>query len=269
MTDAGPATARSTPASMPESPGSPVAALRGVAQRFGRKVVLRGVDLDLPRGSIVGLVGANGAGKTTLFSILAGLLQPDAGERWLFGAASEEVDVAARARLAYVAHAPQLYAALSARENLALFADLRRVCGLPTRPADEVLGELGLPREALDRPVSTHSRGMAQRVALARALAARPELLLLDEPFTALDARGRELLARVLLAERARGAAILLSSHDFDAVVQICDRVVLLERGELARSAAHEGDRAEFRRQAAALWQDLPPAADEAAEARP
>jgi ABC-type multidrug transport system ATPase subunit len=233
-----------------------VAALTGVAQRFGRQVVLRSVDLELPAGTIVGLVGANGAGKTTLFSILAGLLQPDAGERHLFGAPADEVDAAARARLAYVAHAPQLYAGLSARENLALFADLRRACGLTTRPADEVLLALGLPLAVLDRPLATHSRGMAQRVALARALAGRPELLLLDEPFTALDARGREQLAQVLLAERARGAAILLSSHDFDTLLAICDRVVLLERGALVRSADHQGDRADFRRSAAAIWQE-------------
>ncbi|MBK9757676.1 MAG: ATP-binding cassette domain-containing protein [Nannocystis sp.] len=237
---------------------APVAALTGVAQRFGRQVVLRSVDLELPAGTIVGLVGANGAGKTTLFSILAGLLQPDAGERHLFGSPADEVDAAARARLAYVAHAPQLYAGLSARENLALFADLRRACGLTTRPADEVLLALGLPLAVLDRPLATHSRGMAQRVALARALAGRPELLLLDEPFTALDARGREQLAQVLLAERARGAAILLSSHDFDTLLAICDRVVLLERGALVRSADHQGDRAEFRRSAAAIWQAGP-----------
>lgn len=233
----------------------PVAALNGIAQRFGRQVVLRSVDLELPAGTIVGLVGANGAGKTTLFSILAGLLQPDAGSRQLFGVPADEVDAAARARLAYVAHAPQLYAGLSARENLALYADLRRVAGLRTRPTDEVLTELGLPLAAFDRPVATHSRGMAQRVALARALAGGPELLLLDEPFTALDARGREQLAQILLNERARGAAILLSSHDFDTLLEICDRVVLLERGALERSAAHQGgDRAAFRRSAAAIW---------------
>ena len=231
-----------------------VVSLRGISQRFGRQPVLRRVDLELAPASIVGLVGANGAGKTTLFSIIAGLLQPDAGERWLFGRAADEVSTATRARMAHVAHAPQLYGGLSARENLQLHADLRRACGLTTRPADEVLTELGLPMEAFDRPVSMHSRGMAQRVALARALAASPELLLLDEPFTALDAAGRDRFTEVLLGERARGAAILLSSHDLDTLTQICDRVVLLERGQLGRSAAHEGDRAAFRDRAAALW---------------
>jgi heme ABC exporter ATP-binding subunit CcmA len=238
----------------------PAAELRGVAQRFGRNVVLRGLDLSLAPGALVGLVGANGAGKTTLFAILAGLLQPDEGERWLFGAPADEVAQDARARLAYVAHATQLYPGLSGRENLELYADLRRACGLASRDARETLTELGLSEDAQVRPVSSYSRGMAQRVALARALAGRPELLLLDEPFTALDARGRAQLAEVLMAERARGAAILLSSHDFDALVQICDRVVLLERGSLARGAAlgTDGDRAAFRRQAAAVWQDVP-----------
>ncbi len=238
-----------------------VVSLRAVSQRFGRQPVLRRVDLELSATSIVGLVGANGAGKTTLFSIVAGLLQPDAGERWLFGAAADEVDTATRARMAYVAHAPQLYGGLSARENLQLHADLRRVCGLPTRAADEVLTELGLPSEAFDRPVSAHSRGMAQRVALARALAARPELLVLDEPFTALDAGGRDRLAQVLLGERSRGAAVLLSSHDLDTLTQICDRLVLLERGELARSVDLTGDRTAFREQAAALWSGKTPTA--------
>jgi ABC-type multidrug transport system ATPase subunit len=235
---------------------TPVAELRGVGQRFGRNVVLRGMNLALGSGSIVGLVGANGAGKTTLFAILAGLLQPDAGERWLFGARADEVEIGLRGRMAYVAHATQLYPGLSGRENLRLYADLRRVSGLQSRAEDEVLAELGLSAEAQARPVSTYSRGMAQRVALARALAGRPELLLLDEPFTALDAAGRGQLAEVLVKERGRGAAILLSSHDFEVLVQICDRVVVLERGNLARTAelGADGDRAAFRRQASAVW---------------
>ncbi|MFY0535065.1 ATP-binding cassette domain-containing protein [Nannocystis pusilla] len=116
-----------------------------------------------------------------------------------------------------------------------MFAELRRAAGLSSRPADDVLRGLGLPAEALDRPVSTFSRGMAQRVALARAVAGDPELLLLDEPFTALDARGRAQLAGALLAERDRGAAILLSSHDQGTLLRVCDRLVLLEAGAIVR----------------------------------
>ncbi|MDC0671009.1 ABC transporter ATP-binding protein [Nannocystis radixulma] len=216
--------------------------LRSISQRFGRKVVLRGVDLELRAGSITGLVGANGAGKTTLFLILAGLLQPDGGERRFGGREVGDVDLELRARLAFVAHAPQLYPGLSARANLELFAELRRAAGLSSRPADDVLRGLGLPVDALDRPVSTFSRGMAQRVALARAVAGDPELLLLDEPFTALDARGRSQLAGALLAERDRGTAILLSSHDQGTLLRVCDRLVLLEAGAIVREVERGGD---------------------------
>lgn len=216
--------------------------LRGVSQRFGRKVVLRGVDLDLPAGSITGLVGANGAGKTTLFSILAGLLQPDAGVRRFAGREVTDVDLGLRARIAHVAHGPQLYPGLSARGNLELFADLRRAAGLSSRPAEDVLLRLGFPADAVERPASTYSRGMAQRVALARAVAGDPELLLLDEPFTALDARGRGQFADALLAERRRGAAILLSSHDHGTLLRLCDRLLLLEGGRISAAAERRTD---------------------------
>lgn len=251
MTAAPPATAR--PSSTAASGRITPVSLRGICQRFGRKVVLRGVDLDLHPGTITGLVGANGAGKTTLFSILAGLLQPDAGERIFAGQVVTTVDLDLRARLAYVAHAPQLYPGLSARANLELFADLRRAAGLSSRPASEVLRDLGLPGDAVDRPVSTCSRGMAQRVALARAVAGDPELLLLDEPFTALDARGRAQLAGALTRERDRGAAILLSSHDHATLLRVCDRLVLLEHGTITREVARAPDPASFSARAAEI----------------
>lgn len=239
------------------SPAITPVELRGVGQRFGRKVVLRAVDLELPAAAITGLVGANGAGKTTLFSILAGLLQPDAGARRFAGREVLEVDLELRARIAHLAHAPQLYPALSARANLELFADLRRAAGLSSRPAEDVLLGLGFPADAIDRPASTYSRGMAQRVALARAVAGEPELLLLDEPFTALDARGRAHLEAALVAERRRGAAILLSSHDHGALVRLCDRLLLLTEGRIsacvARRCPDDPEGARFAERAASI----------------
>jgi ABC-type multidrug transport system ATPase subunit len=251
-----------------DAPITPVV-LRAISQRFGRKVVLRDVDLELSARTITGLVGANGAGKTTLFLILAGLLHPDDGDVDLGGRPGGAASLELRARLAFVAHAPQLYPALSARANLELFADLRRAAGLSSRPADEVLRRLGLTPDAFDRPVSTFSRGMAQRVALARAVAGDPELLLLDEPFTALDARGRGQLADVLRGERDRGAAILLSSHDHATLVRLCDRLVLLEGGRIAarvdRRSPDDPDGARFADRAAAVLSAVSPDDDAAA----
>lgn len=213
-----------------EQSGLMPARLEGVHKRFGRNVVLRGVDLAIGRGEIVGLMGANGSGKTTLFTILVGLQQPDEGQRCFGDEVVEDVDVDVRSHLAYVAHASQLYPLLTARENLELFAQLRAAAGGTSVPAEEVLTRLGLT-DAIDRPVQTFSRGMVQRVVLARALASRPELLVLDEPFTALDPRGRDELAALLREERDRGTGILLSSHDLDTLAGVADRVLLLAGG--------------------------------------
>jgi heme ABC exporter ATP-binding subunit CcmA len=236
--------------------------LRGVEQRFGRRVVLRRVDMRVEAREIVGLIGVNGAGKTTLLSIVAGLLQPTAGQRRLGSSSEDDVGIHHRARMAYVAHTPQLYPRLSARENLDLFARLRGVAGMSVVATDETLERLGLAM-VRDQTVGTFSRGMMQRLALARALACRPEVLLLDEPFTALDRDGRELLVRILGEERDRGAATLLCSHEVDMVVSVADRVLLLERGEIAGEVRRAGGRpsdGSFRDRVAALTGGAPDA---------
>lgn len=225
--------------------------LRGIGKRFGRLAVLRGVDLRVDGGEVVGLIGANGSGKTTLLSIAMGLLAPTEGERWLGGQAAPQVELEQRSKIAFVAHTTQLYPRLSARENMALFAELRHAAGVESAPADPLLERLGLA-DAADRLVGTFSRGMMQRLALARALAGRPALLLLDEPFTSLDRPGRDRLTEVLADEREAGLAVLLSSHDYDAVVASTDRVVLLERGRL-RGEARRDDGEGYRERVATL----------------
>lgn len=206
--------------------------LRRIVHRFGRHGVLRGVDLEVAPGEIVGLVGPNGAGKTTLLSIAVGLVQPTGGERWFGDTRADEVELPQRARLAYVSHGTQLYPRLSAQENLELFVRLRAAAGARVDRDRDLIAELGLDA-ARAEPVGRFSRGMAQRLALARALVGVPDLLLLDEPFTSLDRDGRALLVQVLRAERARGAAILLSSHDLDALSQVADRAVVLGGGRV------------------------------------
>jgi len=175
---------------------------RGVEKRYGRRRALRPLDLDVDRGGFLVVTGANGSGKTTLLRLLAGLAAPTRGRL--------DVDLD-RGRLGYLGHEPLLYRDLTALENLDLFGRLYRV---PQRR--ERIGML-LERYGLwdgrGERVASYSRGMTQRLALCRALLHEPELLVLDEPFTALDAEGAELLDRQL-AELAGTSTVVLTTHD-------------------------------------------------------
>lgn len=219
--------------------------LRAIGKRFGRLAVLRDVNLTVGDGEIVGLIGANGSGKTTLLSIAMGLLPMSDGERRLGGERVDDISLQQRAAMAFVTHTTQLYPGLTARENMQLWRSLRQAVDAPFGDIEPVLERLGLSH-AIDRTVGTFSRGMMQRLCLARALAGRPQLLLLDEPFTSLDPPGRGRLAQVLREEADRGLAVLLSSHDYDAIIDVTDRVVLLSGGrivgEAVRTDADRGD---------------------------
>jgi ABC-type multidrug transport system ATPase subunit len=175
---------------------------RALEKRYGRRRALRPVDLDLERGSFLVVTGANGSGKTTLLRLVAGLAAPTGGEL--------EVD-ASRGELGFVGHEPLLYRDLTALENLDLYGRLYRVPERRER-IGMLLERFGLWDVRSER-VASYSRGMTQRLALCRALLHEPGLLVLDEPFTALDAEGAELLDRQL-AELTGTATILLSTHD-------------------------------------------------------
>jgi heme exporter protein A len=210
-------------------PAQPIVAARGLYQSYGRQAALRGVDLAIQAGEAVALLGPNGAGKSTLLRVLSSLERPVRGEvRWRGQPADAEV----RRDVGLVAHESLCYADLSGRENLRFFGRLYGV-------ADRVRVEAMLARvaltEAADRAVGTYSRGMLQRIAVARALLPAPSLLLLDEPFTGLDRQGVGLLARLLADEKARGAAILIVSHDLPAITELVDRAVVLLRGRVER----------------------------------
>jgi heme ABC exporter ATP-binding subunit CcmA len=175
---------------------------RGVEKRFAHKRVLRGVDLDVEAGGFVVVTGANGSGKTTLLRILAGLAAPTRGE----------VSVSAnRALLGFLAHEPLVYRELTALENLDLYGRLYRVPERRER-IGMLLERFGL-WDARGERVSSYSRGMQQRLALCRVLLHEPSLLLLDEPYAALDDDGVRLLDREL-AERRGRATFVVATHD-------------------------------------------------------
>jgi heme exporter protein A len=175
---------------------------RKLGRRFGEKRVLRGVDLAVPRGGFAVVTGANGSGKTTLLRICAGLAIPTEGELRV------EVE---RAQIGYLAHEPLVYRELTALENLELYGRLYRVPERRER-IGMLLERFGLWDARRDR-VASYSRGMTQRLALCRVLLHDPALLVLDEPYTALDEQGAELLD-AQLAELRGERTFLVSTHD-------------------------------------------------------
>jgi heme exporter protein A len=174
---------------------------RGLAKRYGAKRVLRDLDLDVPAGGFVLVTGPNGSGKTTLLRLVAGLAAPTGG---LLEVAAE------RARIGFLAHEPLVYRELSALQNLDLYGRLYRVPERRER-IGMLLERFGLWQARRD-PVASFSRGMQQRLALCRALLHEPDLLLLDEPFNALDEEGAALLDGELAG--MRGRTFLVATHD-------------------------------------------------------
>jgi ABC-2 type transport system ATP-binding protein len=194
---------------------------RGLTKRYGDTTALEHLDLEVPAGVVYGLVGPNGAGKTTLLSILAGLRHPSAGE--------VEIDADHR-RVAVLPDSPRFDAWLSGREVVAL--SLQLTTGRAgDGEVDRVLEEAGLA-DAADRRVGGYSRGMLQRLGLAATVVGSPEVLLLDEPASALDPVGRR---EVLdLVRRLRGSAtVVFSSHILTDVQEVSDRIGILDRGRL------------------------------------
>jgi ABC-type multidrug transport system ATPase subunit len=175
---------------------------RKLGRRFGEKRVLRGVDLAVPRGGFAVVTGANGSGKTTLLRICAGLAIPTEGELRV---------EAERAQIGYLAHEPLVYRELTALENLDLYGRLYHVPERRER-IGMLLERFGLWDARRDR-VASYSRGMTQRLALCRVLLHEPALLVLDEPYTALDEQGAELLD-AQLAELHGERTFLVSTHD-------------------------------------------------------
>ena len=179
---------------------------RRLGKRYGEKRVLRGIDLALPRGGFLVVTGPNGSGKTTLLRICAGLAQPTEG--------TIERD-AARGQIGYLGHEPLVYRELTALENLELYGRLYRVPERRER-IGMLLERFGLWEVRHER-VSSYSRGMTQRLALCRVLLHGPELLVLDEPYSALDDAGAKLLDAQLV-ELHRERTLLVSTHDPDRV---------------------------------------------------
>ena len=197
---------------------------------YGDFPALRDIQLSIEPGSTVALLGSNGAGKTTLLRIIAGLSKASEGSVSIQGSSVREQ--ATRRRIGVLGHGISLYDELSATENLVLFAKLYGLDD-PEKKALAWLERTGLDR-VRDGLVREFSRGMRQRLAVARAFMHEPEVLLLDEPFTALDDRAIAVLQSLLADAHAFGRTIVLSTHQLREALELATHVALIQRGQLA-----------------------------------
>ncbi len=213
-------------------------AARGLTKRFGKVVALDALDLEVPTGASLGLLGPAGSGKSTFVRLLAGLARPSAGTLTIGG--SPAGSVASRRRLGVVLQDARLYGWMTARESLAFAADLAGVAAdqLSAR-IEEVAGRLQLDG-VLERPVGELAAPARGRLAISMALVGEPEVLVLDEPFQPLDPAGRGDVLDVLSGLRGR-AAIVLAAHRREDVEALCDRLAVLEGGRVAPDAPLAG----------------------------
>jgi heme ABC exporter ATP-binding subunit CcmA len=203
--------------------------IRQIWKYYGDYPALRAITLSVEEGSCCALLGRNGAGKTTLLRILAGLSPFQQGAVTLLGKQPRSEE--ARRQSGFLGHGIGVYEDLSAAENLTFFAKVNGLANAPQVCA-HWLQRVGLERVA-KMPVRQFSRGMRQRLALARAFQHAPRLLLLDEPFTSLDDRAIAMLSELLREARARGATIVLSTHQLREALAISSHVALIENGKL------------------------------------
>jgi heme exporter protein A len=205
-------------------------AVEGVWKFYGDFPALRDIRLEAAPGSCLALIGRNGAGKTTLLRIVAGFSRPMRGKVRILG--DEPRATIARRRIGFIGHGISVYDELTAWENLMLYA---RLYGLPDarRSAMEWLERTGLDR-VRDGLVREFSRGMRQRLAVARAFLHDPQVLLLDEPFTALDDRAIALLQSLLRDALAAGKTVVMSTHQLREALELATHVALLVRGKVS-----------------------------------
>ncbi|NWF82478.1 MAG: ABC transporter ATP-binding protein [Bryobacteraceae bacterium] len=212
---------------------TPILEAVGLSRRFGEVHAAEDVSLKVHAGEVVGLLGPNGAGKTTILRMIAGVLEPDAGDVLLSGIHVHERPIEAKPRIGFHSGDTQLYQRLTAREALEYFG---RLYGMEEarlrRRIDQLIEELEMASFAT-RPCSTYSAGQKQRANIARAFLHEPELLILDEPTAALDVVSGQFIVEAIRKQKAKGVAVLFSTHIMGEAEYLCDRIALFHQGRL------------------------------------
>jgi len=214
--------------------------LSSVTKRFGDVVAVRELDLTVESGEIYGFLGPNGAGKSTTINMLLDFVRPTDGTVEVLGESVETAGAGLRERIGVLPEGFDVYSRLSGRKHIEFAIESKAV---DDDDPDEILDRVGLT-EAADRNAGGYSKGMRQRLALGMALVGEPELLILDEPSSGLDPNGAKEMRDIVEAEANRGATVFFSSHVLGQVEAVCDRVGILNDGELVTEDSIEGLRA-------------------------
>lgn len=225
---------------------SPIVQARGLTKRFGKLTAVHDATFQVGPGEVFGFLGPNGAGKTTTIRMLSGLVTPSSGSAHVagFDVVLEPREV--KRRVGYLAETPYLYPKLSGREFLAFMGGLYGVsAGIANQRAGRLLSLFELSEKA-DELVETYSHGMRQKLALAGALLHEPPVLFLDEPTSGLDPRSARLVKDLLVGLVGRGHTVFLSTHVLEIAEQLCDRVGIIDRGQVIATGTLD----ELRRQA-------------------
>jgi ABC-2 type transport system ATP-binding protein len=205
---------------------------RGLTKAYQTVQAVKGIDLDVRAGEIFGFLGPNGAGKTTTIKMLVGLLQPSGGTIAIDGVDLAKDPVEAKRRFGFIPDRPYLYNKLTGREFLRFTAGLYRLGGDWPRRMEDLLRLFELADRG-DELVEGYSHGMRQRLVFCGAFLHRPQVLIVDEPMVGLDPKGARLLKRVLREYAAQGNAIFMSTHTLEVAEEVCDRIAIIDGGEI------------------------------------
>lgn len=216
----------------------------GLQKRYGDTFAVKGVDLAIYPGEIVGFLGPNGAGKTTTIKLLIGLLRPSAGTAHIGGFDIQAQPLKAKALLGYVPDQPYLPEKLTAREYIQFIAGLYQLDRDEARQRGEELLRLFGLEERGDELLGGYSHGMRQKAALTGALLHQPQAFFLDEPTVGLDPRSARLIKDILRQVAERGTAVFMSTHILEIAERMCDRVCIISQGELVAAGTLEDLRA-------------------------
>ncbi|MEN0022089.1 MAG: ABC transporter ATP-binding protein [Microbacterium sp.] len=214
-------------------PGTEAIRIRGLVKNFGDHTAVNGIDLTVPAGSFYGIVGPNGAGKTTTLSIVAGLLRSDGGEVVICGIDQAAKPLAAKRMMGVLPDRLRTFDRLTGRQLLYYYGLLR---GLASDVIEKRVGDLARAfdlGDALGRVVSDYSAGMTKKIMLAGAMIHSPRVLVLDEPFEAVDPVSSAVILDILRAYVAHGGTVILSSHGMDLVERVCSRVAIIVGGDV------------------------------------